>query len=82
LGTPSGTRSTGLLSIVGMATTPDGKGYWLVVSDGGVFSFGDAAFLGPLGDSRPVHSLIGTFSTERHRLYPGGRQWGSHTVPR
>jgi hypothetical protein len=29
-----------------MATTPDGGGYWLVASDGGVFSFGDAPFLG------------------------------------
>ena len=28
--------------IVGMAATPTGKGYWLVASDGGVFSFGDA----------------------------------------
>ena len=24
--------------IVGMAATPDGKGYWLVASDGGIFS--------------------------------------------
>ena len=30
--------------IVGMAATPDGSGYWLVASDGGVFSFGDAPF--------------------------------------
>jgi hypothetical protein len=29
-----------------MSATPDGKGYWLVASDGGVFSFGDAAFYG------------------------------------
>ena len=29
--------------IVGMAATPDGGGYWLVASDGGIFSFGDAA---------------------------------------
>ena len=28
--------------IVGMAATPDGKGYWLVASDGGIFSYGDA----------------------------------------
>jgi len=26
--------------IVGMASTPDGGGYWLVASDGGIFSFG------------------------------------------
>jgi cell wall-associated NlpC family hydrolase len=32
--------------IVGMAPTPDGKGYWLVASDGGIFNFGDAAFDG------------------------------------
>ena len=25
-----------------MAATPDGDGYWLVASDGGIFSFGDA----------------------------------------
>ena len=29
-----------------MAPTPDGKGYWLVASDGGIFNFGDAAFDG------------------------------------
>ena len=27
-----------------MAPTPDGKGYWLVATDGGIFSFGDANF--------------------------------------
>jgi hypothetical protein len=31
-----------------MAPTPNGAGYWLVASDGGVFSFGDAAFEGSL----------------------------------
>jgi cell wall-associated NlpC family hydrolase len=29
-----------------MAATPSGGGYWLVASDGGVFSFGDARFGG------------------------------------
>ncbi|MGH9083483.1 MAG: hypothetical protein ACRDWN_09075, partial [Acidimicrobiales bacterium] len=28
--------------IVGMAAAPDGHGYWLVASDGGIFAFGDA----------------------------------------
>src|SRR5580658_2885069 len=32
--------------VVAMAATPDGGGYWLVSSDGGVFAFGDAAFYG------------------------------------
>ena len=31
--------------IVGMASTPDGRGYWLVASDGGVFAYGDARIL-------------------------------------
>ena len=37
------------LPIVGMASTPDGKGYWLVASDGGIFSYGDAGFYGSTG---------------------------------
>jgi hypothetical protein len=32
--------------IVDLASTPSGKGYWLVGADGGVFAFGDARFLG------------------------------------
>ena len=32
--------------IVGIATTSDGKGYWLVDADGGVFALGDATYLG------------------------------------
>ena len=35
--------------IVGMAATPDGDGYWVVASDGGVFAFGDARFYGSTG---------------------------------
>jgi hypothetical protein len=34
-----------------MVPTDDGKGYWLVASDGGVFAFGDAGFVGSLGGS-------------------------------
>ena len=32
--------------IVAMVPTPDGKGYWLIAKDGGVFDFGDAKFYG------------------------------------
>jgi hypothetical protein len=35
--------------IVGMATTADGNGYWMVATDGGIFSFGDAQFYGSTG---------------------------------
>jgi hypothetical protein len=32
--------------IVRIVSAPDGKGYWLVSADGGVFSYGDATFYG------------------------------------
>ena len=32
-----------------MAATPDGGGYWLVASDGGIFAYGDATFYGSTG---------------------------------
>ena len=35
--------------VVGIASTPDGAGYWLQGSDGGIFTFGDAPFLGSMG---------------------------------
>ena len=40
-----------------MAPTSDGKGYWLVASDGGIFNYGDAAFEGSAGGlplNRPI----------------------------
>jgi hypothetical protein len=46
-----------------MAATPDGKGYWLVASDGGVFSFGDAAFYGSTGGlvlNKPIVGMAAT----------------------
>ncbi|MHB1731888.1 MAG: CAP domain-containing protein [Ferrimicrobium acidiphilum] len=32
--------------IVAIVPTPDGRGYWLIAKDGGVFDFGDAHFYG------------------------------------
>ena len=49
--------------IVGMDATPDGNGYWLVASDGGVFAFGDAGFFGSTGNIHlvsPIVSMAGT----------------------
>src|SRR5471032_1877553 len=44
--------------LVGMAATPDRKGYWLVASDGGVFAFGDAGFFGSTGAVHLSHPVI------------------------
>ena len=49
--------------VVGMAGTPDGKGLWLVASDGGVFAFGSAAFYGSTGSlylNQPVAGMAVT----------------------
>ena len=46
--------------VVGMAPTPDGQGYWLVASDGGVFTHGDAPFLGSLGGQSLNAPVVGT----------------------
>ncbi|MCZ7528707.1 MAG: hypothetical protein M5U14_21445 [Acidimicrobiia bacterium] len=49
--------------IVGMAATPSGEGYWLVASDGGVFAFGDASFLGSTGAVRLNEPIVGMAAT-------------------
>jgi hypothetical protein len=42
-----------------MATSPTGFGYRFVAADGGIFSFGDAAFLGGLGGGKPPNPIVG-----------------------
>ena len=42
-----------------MARTATGNGYWLVASDGGVFSFGDAHFYGSTGNIRLKKPITG-----------------------
>jgi hypothetical protein len=46
-------------SIVGIANTADGDGYWLIGSDGGVFSFGAAGFDGSMGGRRLNAPMVG-----------------------
>ena len=45
--------------VVGMARMPAGDGYWLVASDGGVFSFGSARFHGSTGAIRLNRPVVG-----------------------
>ena len=55
--------------IVGMAPTPDGKGYWLVASDGGIFSYGDAAFYGSTGAIHLAQPIVGMAPTPDGKGY-------------
>jgi hypothetical protein len=43
--------------VVAITATATGEGYWEVASDGGIFSFGDAAFYGSMG-GRPLNEPI------------------------
>jgi hypothetical protein len=53
-----------------MAATPDGGGYWLVASDGGIFAFGDAAFYGSTGSITLNKPIVGMAATP-----DGGGYW-------
>ena len=54
--------------VVGMAATPDGKGYWEVASDGGVFSFGDASY-GSMGGTVLNKPVVGMAATPDGKGY-------------
>jgi hypothetical protein len=45
--------------IVGMASTPSGRGYWLVAADGGVFAYGNAVFYGSAGAIHLNEPVVG-----------------------
>ncbi len=55
--------------VLGMAATPTGHGYWLVASDGGVFSFGDATFYGSTGAIHLNQPVVGMAATPTGRGY-------------
>jgi len=54
---------------VAMAATHDGNGYWIVDSDGGVFSFGDAAFYGSMGGKPLNKPVVGMAATADGKGY-------------
>ncbi|MDA8359977.1 MAG: hypothetical protein M0Z95_27580, partial [Actinomycetota bacterium] len=43
--------------------TPTGQGYWLVASDGGIFSFGAARFYGSTGSMTLNKPIVGMAAT-------------------
>jgi hypothetical protein len=56
-------------AVVGIASTPDGGGYWLVAADGGVFAYGDAAFYGSLGNIHLNAPIVGIAPTADDQGY-------------
>jgi hypothetical protein len=49
--------------VVGMAPTHGNGGYWLVASDGGIFSYGDAGFYGSAGGTPLNKPVVGMAAT-------------------
>ena len=52
-----------------IAVTPSGKGYWIAAQDGGVFAFGDALYLGGLGDKALASPIVALAPTPSGRGY-------------
>ncbi|HET9730704.1 MAG TPA: hypothetical protein VFR41_14840 [Acidimicrobiia bacterium] len=49
--------------VVGMAPTPSGSGYWLVASNGSVWSFGDANLYGSAAHTKLAYPIVGIAGT-------------------
>lgn len=59
--------------VVGMASTPNGDGYWLATADGGVFAFGKAPFHGSAGGIQLVSPIVGIVATPSRWWGRGGK---------
>ena len=53
-----------------MSSTPDGRGYRMVASDGGIFAFGTASFAGSMGATHLNQPVVGMATTAT-----GGGYW-------
>jgi hypothetical protein len=66
LGSPSKALNA---PIVAMAATRNGTGYWLLGQDGGIFSYGSAAFYGSTGGIRLNQPVVGMAATPSGKGY-------------
>lgn len=65
---PSGTPGLSV-EIVGMDSTPEGQGYWLVSAGGGVFNFGNAGHYGSLAGKTLDAPIVAIRSTPSGKGY-------------
>jgi subtilisin family serine protease len=60
---------TASMSAPGSFPEPTGKGYWLAASDGGIFSYGNATFLGSTGGINLNRAITGLAATPTGKGY-------------
>jgi len=76
IGTGPPSAASNAVTVTSPAPTPStstlgGLGYWLVASDGGIFSFGNAQFYGSTGSlvlNKPIIGMIPSFNREGYLL--------------
>jgi len=51
------------VSVVGIAVTRNGRGYWLATASGGVFAFGSAQAYGSLPEGESSQPIVGIAAT-------------------
>ncbi|MEW6471854.1 MAG: S8 family serine peptidase [Actinomycetota bacterium] len=69
---PLQTTSPGVatsISVTSVPVGPTGKGYWLAASDGGIFSYGNATFLGSTGGVSLNKPIVGVAATPTGKGY-------------
>lgn len=75
---PSGAKLNA--PMIGLAMTPDNKGYWMASADGGVFTFGSAPFKGSLGGITLQQRIVAIAATPTGQGYwlvdSGGAVYG------
>ncbi len=55
--------------VVTIVPTADDQGYWMVASDGGIFSYGDATFFGSTGNLHLNRPVVGMAATPDQKGY-------------
>jgi subtilisin family serine protease len=66
---PMAAPGTASMSATTALPEPTGKGYWLAASDGGIFSYGNATFLGSTGSLQLNRPIVGMAATPTGKGY-------------
>jgi hypothetical protein len=66
--------------VAALRATPDGNGYWMASSNGGVYAFGDAPFFGSATDLALSRPIVGLAATDGPTVNPQDYTLAGNTV--